>query len=440
MRPLARCLASLVALAACAVTPRSSAAAPGGPVIAPGQEALLGQMLGSGTPLGDCSLDDAAVDKSRVVATYLCGAAKAKAVLRLEHPDEASSAVKNAKVKTAAFAIVPDEGAPPPAALLDAVAARIRSLESGWKWTVPRSGYPDGKSSAPTLEDVVGVPPVGAGSSLNDGRSPEIDAEYVKGLALYRQKKYEEAFELYYALAHKEPRHGVLGMLVAALASTHPTKARTEELMAAADGKPDDVLAQFVAGVAAHYYAHQSGATSDEKTRYYKATLQYLARANPALDFEPRLFIYLAVSNYRLGHQKEAEALIEKAVALGGQDPDAFYCRAEIFQKTNLKRSLEDLDAYLRIQEQQKAMGAVVSPEKLARVKEMQKYLLGVSRGEIAPTELFDPTGSSSAQALASPRSFGKGVLLAALAAVALSAAAALASRRRRRREGAATE
>ena len=106
-------------------------------------------------------------------------------------------------------------------------------------------------------------------------------------------------------------------------------------------------MKQFVAGVGAHYYAHQSAPTKEAKRPYYEIALTYLSRAESAYAAEPRLWIYLAVSNFRLGRQREAEALIEKAVALGADDPDAYYCRAEIFQHQNLARSLADLDLYI---------------------------------------------------------------------------------------------
>ena len=43
----------------------------------------------------------------------------------------------------------------------------------------------------------------------------------------------------------------------------------------------------------------------------------------------------------------EAQALIEQAIPLATNDPDVYYCRAEIFQRANLARSLEDVERYL---------------------------------------------------------------------------------------------
>jgi hypothetical protein len=195
------------------------------------------------------------------------------------------------------------------------------------------------------------------------------------------------------------------------------------ELTTDADRSPDDVLKQFVAGVGAHYFAHQSGTSKDEKSAYYALALKYLSRANPAYASEPRLWIYLAVSNFRLGHQAEAEALIERAVALGADDPDAYYCRAEIFQRKNLTRSLADLDFYLDRMKKNEASSGITAPEKNARVQRMKDYLLAVSRGEREPVELFDPVseelpgGRGGAARSAGPWAVGGGVAGAAVAA-----------------------
>jgi hypothetical protein len=116
-------------------------------------------------------------------------------------------------------------------------------------------------------------------------------------------------------------------------------------------------------------------------------------RARPAYDFEARLFIYLAVSHFRLGHQDEAEVAIERAVELGGDDPDAFYCRAEIFQRRDVARSIADLERYLEMTRRLVAEGGVVAASKQERVRRMLEHLRAVQRGEERGDEIFDPVG-----------------------------------------------
>ena len=240
------------------------------------------------------------------------------------------------------------------------------------------------------------APDAGKGTRQDDQApgwpSRDDSDEYARGLELYRHGKRTEAYDVYLRLAHKNIHHpGVLGMLVANLASSSLNVPRVAGLEAEADAHPDDKLAQLIAGVAAHYHAHNEGKTLEEKKQYYAIALRYLARARPELDFEPRLHIYLAVSDFRLGHQDEAEKHIEEAVGLGGRDPDVYYCRAEIFQRKNLPRSLEDLRTYMAMIEENVRTGAPSSAGKDARVRAMYDHLQAVSRGEASGEEIFDP-------------------------------------------------
>lgn len=279
------------------------------------------------------------------------------------------------------------------------------------------------------------APDPGRGARPDDERSgwpSRVDSdEYARGLELYRRGQRAEAYELYLRLARKNVHHpGVLGMLIANLASSSLTVARVAGLAAEADAHPGDKLAQLLAGVAAHYHAHNEGKTLEEKRQYYQIALRYLQRARPDLDFEPRLHIYLAVSDFRLGHQEDAEKHIEDAVALGGKDPDVYYCRAEIFQRKNLPRSLEDLRAYMAMIEQNVRTGAPSSPGKDARVRAMYEHLQAVSRGEASGEEIFDPI-----EAIDRTRQI-RGLAAAGLGVVTAAALGAALYRRRRRRGG----
>ena len=223
------------------------------------------------------------------------------------------------------------------------------------------------------------------------GLTASQEAQYQAGFRAYQQRRYPDAIQIYMNLARENHCCGVLGMVVASLASTAPTPERAEAAAREADAAPDDILKQFVAGVLAHYAAHVNGRDQEEKSRLYTQAIRYLERTRSTLTEEPRLYIYLAVSNFRLGRQREAEAFIERAVQLAAHDPDAYDCRAEIFQRVNVRRSIEDIDTYLRMNAENEARGAVGDPGKTERVRLMRAHLLAVAEGRAQPQELFDP-------------------------------------------------
>lgn len=243
-----------------------------------------------------------------------------------------------------------------------------------------------------TEEETHHAPGLAQGVAVDrPGLTAEQEARYQTGLRAYQEHRYQDAIRTYVALARDNTCCGVLGMVVASYASTAPSPSIATRFQAEADAAPGDLLKQFIAGVVSHYAAHHSGRSREEKSRLYEQCIRYLERTRPQYEFEPRLFIYLAVSNFRLGHQREAEALIERAVTLARNDPDAYYCRAEIFQRTNIQRSIDDIDTYLRMIAVFEARGARGDPGKTARVRSMREHLVKVSRGEASPTELFDP-------------------------------------------------
>jgi tetratricopeptide (TPR) repeat protein len=373
-------------------------------VIPPGTEKLVGEMLGGDAPLpGGCKLDRAAIDRTKVVATYACGGAGA--AVELHHPSDPEA--KKPAARTAQFALVTKGDVP--AALLDDLVARVTAKEPSWRWI---------SAEAPGLGAVADGPaPAGDGAKPF---TPEQSEQFLVGVKLYREGKMREAFEQFRALARTVPENGVLGMVVASVASSSLDVATVDRFAAEADAHPDDTLAQFVAGVAAHYTGHRVARTRAEKAAYYERAIKYLSRTRPKFDFEPRVYVYLGVSHFRLGHQKEAEALIETAVPLAKNDPDVYYCRGEIFQRTNLPRAIGDIRTYIEMTNALQKQGVPVEQTKLSRVKEMLAHLEAVQRGEAQPEDLFDPLPDTRGDGAASPRdtlrsvaSFGGGALAA---------------------------
>src|SRR5512139_238259 len=133
-----RILLPLLAVAAAApalAQPPDAGAAPtdAGPpveqfVIPPGMEPLFADMLGSGQSLpGGCQFSDGQIERTIVLATYICQ--DGQVVLQLRHPDVAPAG----GVRTQSFALSVKSGAPPQE-LTDAVAERIRARERAFTW------------------------------------------------------------------------------------------------------------------------------------------------------------------------------------------------------------------------------------------------------------------------------------------------------------------
>ena len=422
-------------------------------VVPPGQERRLGAMVGMGdVPFpGGCRLESAATVKSVVRLRYLCGTEQRALALVLHPP----TFVGDALARTEEFALTADEEAAPPAGFVDALAARLRAGEGRWHWMKVRGDHQAAASHL--LPTPPPVAPAGDQAEL-DPRHVEV---FERGAALYREQRHAEALALFVEIARENPRFGgVLGMIVANLAPTRPDAAAVAAYVEAAEAAPEDLLASFVAGVSAHYSAHYIAATAEEKQRLYETCIRLLERTRPTFEFEPRVFIYLAVSHYRLGHQAKAEALIERAVEIAEHDPDAYYCRAEIFHREDVERSLADLETYLEMTRRFAAAGGWAADEKVARVEAMRAYLRRVQAGDDPLEEIFDPLASDTpgthaplvpgasesspsppppsppseaARAMASPRTYLRWVLYAAVALGLVLGAVALAARRRRR-------
>src|SRR6185369_9176917 len=98
--------------------------------IPPGQEELVGAMLGNGAVLpGDCKLDSGNLEKTTIKATYACSGGDV--VVALAHP---AAAPANA-TRTEKFALWVERGTPP-ADLQSVLLSRIRERESQFRWIV----------------------------------------------------------------------------------------------------------------------------------------------------------------------------------------------------------------------------------------------------------------------------------------------------------------
>jgi len=138
--------AAAVALLLAAVPAQAEEPPPVLKVIAPGNEPLLGEMLGGSLP-GGCALEGASIDRTRVVARYACAAGPATITL-LHASDPAAGA---AALHTAAFAVA----ASAPRELVDAVAAQVRAREAAFRWVTVEAP----PSAAGPAEAQAGPPP-----------------------------------------------------------------------------------------------------------------------------------------------------------------------------------------------------------------------------------------------------------------------------------------
>lgn len=126
-------------------------------------------------------------------------------------------------------------------------------------------------------------------------------------------------------------------------------------LEARSAAKPDDANLAFLLGVVLHY----RGRWTDSDAA--------LARAEGQHGKIARLLIYRAMNHHRLGDDARAAPFIERAAALGAEDPDVLYCRAVIFLDRDAAGARRDLQAYL----ERTSGTAEVNPGKQARVRVM---------------------------------------------------------------------
>lgn len=227
----------------------------------------------------------------------------------------------------------------------------------------------------------------------------------------------EKMLEVLLPLVRKEPHSLLIGRLVVAAARiAHGPEGpgRVDQLLADADKAPNDAIANFIAGVAAHYRGHGHGTSREAKSADYKRTIKHLERAKGELGHAPRLWIYLAISYHRTNQQELAKKAIAQAEnAEKGEDADVYYCRAEVYHAEDPKRALSGINKYLEIMAANHAKGAYTAPHKEAAVIRMKAHLEEVVAGKAKPMgfELFDPVVTTSSM----PVGWGRWLLIALL-------------------------
>ncbi len=107
----------------------------GDPVIPPGEEQVIANMLGRGIGLQYCNLVSGGVEYSVIKATYNC--LGNQVTVELGNPRNATAT----SIQTGQFAITVQSGSPT-AGFQDALASLVRSQEANFQWTLPRHEAP----------------------------------------------------------------------------------------------------------------------------------------------------------------------------------------------------------------------------------------------------------------------------------------------------------
>ncbi len=206
--------------------------------------------------------------------------------------------------------------------------------------------------------------------------SPEGYDVLAAGLA--RSGQFRKAIEVLHDLSKKHPeRDIVLGRIAGLInfltdeAGRDPVKKADlqaiEARMRAAATESNDVVARFIVATRAYYAGRLEEA------------LPQLEALVTSGNRDPRIPLYTAMAHFWLGHQEQAQKLIQHAVDIGPSDPDVFYCRSQIVRSVNLPLAIADLVRYEAMTTQPWSVGP---KQKAARV---EAELAFMRRGELPP-------------------------------------------------------
>jgi tetratricopeptide (TPR) repeat protein len=195
---------------------------------------------------------------------------------------------------------------------------------------------------------------------------PELpDGTDLLSSGLARAGRYREAIETLHDLSRARPERDVVLGRIAGMVAFLRAKAGNDEQgakdlaaiearMKKAAADPKDIVARFL-DATRRYYAGE-----------FESALPDLEKLLNSGNRDPRIPLYTAMAHFWLGHQDKAEALIERAVAIGPSDPDVYYCRSQIARRHNLPLAVADLERYLTMTTRPWSIGP---PKKDARVK-----------------------------------------------------------------------
>lgn len=129
----------------------------------------------------------------------------------------------------------------------------------------------------------------------------------------------------------------LLGEYLGLVSGDERARQSLDQALQLAEAHPELHALAMLVGVKYHYLGE------------YEKSTTWLSKTGDLIDREPRIPMYLAMNQFRLRHQKEAEELIERAARAGRPDPDIYYCRAVIAVRKDPASSVRDLEHYMRL-------------------------------------------------------------------------------------------
>jgi len=132
---------------------------------------------------------------------------------------------------------------------------------------------------------------------------------------------------------------------------------------------PDDLLGLYLKGVWL-FYKHWD----------YVQSIEYFNRVLARKKTEPRVYGYLALNHFYLGHRELAEELAEKSIASSNEeDADSYYIRSIVVRHKDLPQAMRDIERYLELSQ---GPGRV----KYQRKQEwLKRELKNLKEGKVSP-------------------------------------------------------
>lgn len=354
------------------------------PVLPAGQEPAIEAMIGGADTLAGCKQEKAQIERARIFATWQCPTGPVTATLSHASAGAAGDTVAGN------WAVSSPVSSP---SFVAALVARVHQFGPAVRWQDVEAEVAPADPATPVSAPAKGDSPFPPVAPM----SPEAWKLVLAAQALQRHGKAHDLLPQLQAMVRKEPHSLLLaGIVVATVSRISQPDGRewVDQRMVQADAAPDDALLQFSSGVGVHYRGHGRATSKAQKDADYRRALHHLERVKAVYAKSPRVWIYLAISNLRLGRQAEAEAAIAQAVQHDdGGDADIYYCRAEVWHRKDPKRALADIERYQEMMKRNAAGGGFSAPEKEGRVEAMRDMVAKVAAGkaEYGDVELFDP-------------------------------------------------
>ena len=146
-------------------------------------------------------------------------------------------------------------------------------------------------------------------------------------------------------------------------------EAHFRRFQARVSSDPTDSLARYGYGLILHY--RDQFAESNEILRPLESEVPDMAR----------LHVYLAMNDFNLGDREAALARLNAADQAGAEDPDIWYCRAEIVRDTDRSQAIADLEHYQSVSAQHRSF---LPTGKHERVRSLLASLRHCVENEIA--------------------------------------------------------